>query len=228
MVWWVVDLRMSPFRLAVLGTALVLSILVTETPTGVVADLYSRKYSVVAAYVVMGSAMALGPVTELFGVLVVWQVLWGVGWTLQSGAATAWMTDEIAHHASHSHRSAAVMPVEPHTAADPRAGDGSAGDSGAGDSGATDGNGGADGGSAGGGADGADGGGVGGAKRVVARIIIVQGLTAAGLAARPAAIRAARWTGSSCDMPSSGRWASWSAWSPPLRWVRGRSGGRWR
>lgn len=112
MVWWVVDLRLSPLRLAVLGTALVLSILVTETPTGVVADLYSRKYSVVAAYVVMGTAMALGPVTELFGILVIWQVLWGIGWTLQSGAATAWMTDELAHHASHSHRSAAVMPVE--------------------------------------------------------------------------------------------------------------------
>lgn len=118
MVWWVVDLRLSPFRLAVLGTALVLSILVTETPTGVVADLYSRKYSVVAAYVVMGTAMALGPVTELFGVLVIWQVLWGVGWTLQSGAATAWMTDELAHHASHSHRSAAVMPVESSTSGD--------------------------------------------------------------------------------------------------------------
>ena len=129
MVWWVVDLRLSPFRLAVLGTALVLSILVTETPTGVVADLYSRKYSVVAAYVVMGTAMALGPVTELFGVLVIWQVLWGVGWTLQSGAATAWMTDELAHHASHSHRSAAVMPVEPQTAAaDPGADDGGGAD----------------------------------------------------------------------------------------------------
>ena len=111
MVWWVVDLRLSPFRLAVLGTALVLSILVAETPTGVVADLYSRKYSVVAAYLVMGAAMALGPVTELFGVLVIWQVLWGVGWTLQSGAATAWMTDELAHHASHSHRIGSLPPV---------------------------------------------------------------------------------------------------------------------
>lgn len=111
MVWWVVDLRLSPFRLAVLGTALVLSILVTETPTGVVADLYSRKYSVVAAYVVMGTAMALGPVTELFGVLVIWQVMWGVGWTLQSGAATAWMTDELAHHTSHSHRIGSLPPV---------------------------------------------------------------------------------------------------------------------
>ena len=110
MVWWVVDLRLSPFRLAVLGTALVLTILVAETPTGVIADLYSRKYSVVAAYVVMGTAMALGPVTELFGVLLVWQVLWGIGWTLQSGAATAWMTDELAF-ADRSHRIGALPPV---------------------------------------------------------------------------------------------------------------------
>ena len=110
MVWWVVDLRLSPFRLAVLGTALVLTILVAETPTGVIADLYSRKYSVVAAYVVMGTAMALGPLTELFGVLLVWQVLWGVGWTLQSGAATAWMTDEMAF-AARSHRIGSLPPV---------------------------------------------------------------------------------------------------------------------
>ncbi|WP_420625750.1 hypothetical protein [Candidatus Poriferisodalis sp.] len=110
MVWWVVDLRLSPFRLAVLGTALVLSILVAETPTGVIADLYSRKYSVVAAYVVMGTAMALGPVTELFGVLIVWQVLWGIGWTLQSGATTAWMTDELAL-AARTYRLGALPPV---------------------------------------------------------------------------------------------------------------------
>ncbi len=110
MVWWVVDLRLSPFRLAVLGTALVLTILVAETPTGVIADLYSRKYSVVAAYVVMGTAMALGPVTELFGVLLVWQMMWGIGWTLQSGAATAWMTDELAF-ADRSHRIGSLPPV---------------------------------------------------------------------------------------------------------------------
>lgn len=132
MVWWVVDLRLSPFRLAVLGTALVLSILVTETPTGVVADLYSRKYSVVAAYVVMGTAMALGPVTELFGVLVIWQVLWGVGWTLQSGAATAWMTDELAYHASHSHRIGSLPPVGGRATHDQTPSDDGAGDNPAG------------------------------------------------------------------------------------------------
>lgn len=109
MVWWIVELRLSPFRLALLGTALVLTILVSETPTGVIADLYSRKYSVVAAYVVMGTAMTLGPVTELFGVLIVWQVLWAIGWTLQSGAATAWMTDELAHNSARSHRGSAPV-----------------------------------------------------------------------------------------------------------------------
>ena len=54
----------------------------------------------------------LAPVTELFGVLLVWQVLWGIGWTLQSGAATAWMTDELAL-AARTHRIGALPPVPP-------------------------------------------------------------------------------------------------------------------
>ncbi len=95
-VWWVVDVALSPLQLVLLGTALEVSVLLAETPTGVVADLYSRKWSLVASYVVMGAAMMLGPVTPVFGVLLVWQVLWGIGWTLQSGADTAWVTDELA------------------------------------------------------------------------------------------------------------------------------------
>ncbi len=95
-VWWVVQLALSPIQLVLLGTALVVTILVAEVPTGVVADLYSRKRSVVAAYIVMGAAMSLAPIAETYWLLLVWQVLWGIGWTLQSGAATAWMTDELA------------------------------------------------------------------------------------------------------------------------------------
>jgi len=95
-VWWVVDVGLSPLQLVLLGTALEVSVLLAETPTGVVADLYSRKWSLVASYVVMGAAMTLGPITPVFGILLVWQVLWGIGWTLQSGADTAWITDELA------------------------------------------------------------------------------------------------------------------------------------
>ena len=93
-VWWVVELRLPPLRLALLGTALVLTILIAETPTGVLADLYGRKASVVASYAVMGAAMALMAASPAFASMMVAQALWATGWTLQSGAATAWVTDE--------------------------------------------------------------------------------------------------------------------------------------
>ena len=93
-VWWVVELRLPPLRLALLGTALVLTILVAETPTGVLADLYGRKASVVASYAVMGAAMALMAASPAFASMMAAQALWAAGWTLQSGAATAWVTDE--------------------------------------------------------------------------------------------------------------------------------------
>ena len=94
-VWWVVELRLSPLQLALLGTALVGTILLTEAPTGVLADLCGRKPSVVASFAVMGTAIGLMAASPAFGALIVWQAVWAVGWTMQSGAATAWVTDEL-------------------------------------------------------------------------------------------------------------------------------------
>ena len=94
-VWWVVELRLPPLRLALLGTALVLTILVAETPTGVLADLYGRKPSVVASFAVMGAAIGLMASSPAFASMMVWQAVWAVGWTMQSGAATAWVTDKL-------------------------------------------------------------------------------------------------------------------------------------
>ena len=94
-VWWVVELGLSPLQLALLGTALVLTILLAEAPTGVLADLYGRKPSVVASFAVMGAAIGLMATSPAFGALILWQAVWAVGWTMQSGAATAWVTDEL-------------------------------------------------------------------------------------------------------------------------------------
>lgn len=94
-VWWVVELRFPPLRLALLGTALVLTILVAEAPTGVLADLYGRKRSVVASFAVMGAAIGLMATSPAFASMMVWQAVWAAGWTMQSGAATAWVTDEL-------------------------------------------------------------------------------------------------------------------------------------
>ena len=58
-VWWVVELQLPPLQLALLGTALGLTILVAEAPTGVPADLYGRKPSVVASFAVVGTTIGL-------------------------------------------------------------------------------------------------------------------------------------------------------------------------
>ncbi len=126
-VWWVVELRLSPLRLALLGTALVLTILVAETPTGVLADLYGRKVSVVASYAVMGVAMALMAVSPAFGAMMVAQAVWAAGWTLQSGAATAWVTDELPARSpppptgGHDPGRASVGDIQPGSGTAPRA-----------------------------------------------------------------------------------------------------------
>jgi len=92
--WWTVVLDLSPIRLILLGTALELTVLLGEIPTGVVADVFSRKWSVVASWAVIATAQILSPVSEVFWLLLLWQVLWALGFTLQSGATTAWVTDE--------------------------------------------------------------------------------------------------------------------------------------
>lgn len=97
-VWWVVELGLSPIRLVLLGTALELAVSLAESPTGVVADVFSRKWSIVLSWLIIGVAQILAPIWPLFPVLLVWQALWGLGWTFQSGADTAWVTDETGRH----------------------------------------------------------------------------------------------------------------------------------
>ena len=93
-VWWVVDLELSPFRLVVLGTIMEVVVLVSESPTGVVADVFSRKWSIVVSWLIMGVSQLLSPISGSLTVLLVWQATFGFGFTFQSGADTAWVTDE--------------------------------------------------------------------------------------------------------------------------------------
>ena len=93
-VFWIVELDLSPLQLALLGIALEVAALVSETPTGVVADVYSRRRSVVLAQLIMGVAFIWAFASTNFWVILPAQALIGFGWTFRSGADTAWVTDE--------------------------------------------------------------------------------------------------------------------------------------
>ena len=94
-VWWVVDADLEPLQLVLLGTALEVSVLAGEVPTGVVADTFSRKWSIVISQIVMAAGIILSGLTISFVPLLISQVLWGFGWTFTSGADIAWITDEM-------------------------------------------------------------------------------------------------------------------------------------
>src|SRR5215218_3541719 len=86
--------HLDPLRLALLGTALEVAVFLFEVPTGVFADTYGRRRSVITGCILMGCGFALeGAIPEFIAVLAA-QAVWGVGYTFISGALEAWIADE--------------------------------------------------------------------------------------------------------------------------------------
>jgi DHA3 family tetracycline resistance protein-like MFS transporter len=94
------DLGLDPLQLVLMGTALEVTYLVFEVPTGVVADVVSRKVSIVIGWAVSGAAMIVLGLVDSFGGAILSQVLWALGITFISGADVAWITDEIGEDAA--------------------------------------------------------------------------------------------------------------------------------
>ena len=91
----VVDVDLSPIELILLGTAKEVTILLVEIPTGVVADLVSRRLSILIGFMVCGAAIVGAGLAGTFGLLVLTQIVWAFGSTFRSGAEVAWFTDEM-------------------------------------------------------------------------------------------------------------------------------------
>src|SRR5512136_705424 len=86
---------LSPLQLVLVGTTLELSVLLFEVPTGVVADVYSRRLSILIGFVLIGLGFLLEGLLPFFLTILLAQVLWGLGYTFTSGATQAWLSDEI-------------------------------------------------------------------------------------------------------------------------------------
>jgi DHA3 family tetracycline resistance protein-like MFS transporter len=95
LVYHVMIVELTPLQLVLIGTILEASVLLLEVPTGVLADVKSRKLSIVIGYTLMGAGFILeGSVPELWAVALA-QVVWGGGFSFTSGATEAWIADEI-------------------------------------------------------------------------------------------------------------------------------------
>ncbi len=94
-VYLIRDVDMTPLQLVLTGTALEVAYFLFEIPTGVVADLYSRRLSLVVAAIVSGLAMIITGAVQTAAVVIAAAALWGIGWTFRSGAEDAWLADEL-------------------------------------------------------------------------------------------------------------------------------------
>jgi MFS transporter, DHA3 family, tetracycline resistance protein len=86
---------LNAFELVLVGTVLEGSIFLFEIPTGVVADVRSRRASVIIGLFMLGAGWALEGSFPLLAVILIAQVLWGIGYTFTSGAREAWLADEL-------------------------------------------------------------------------------------------------------------------------------------
>lgn len=94
-VYLVRDLHLTPLQLVLMGTAMEAAVFLFEMPTGVVADTYSRRLSLIVGYLGMGLAwLALAFVTAPWLAIALWAV-WGISYTFTSGAEEAWIADEV-------------------------------------------------------------------------------------------------------------------------------------
>ncbi len=86
---------LNALQLVLVGTTLEVSAFIFEVPTGVVADVFSRRWSIIAGMFVMGLGFIVEGSFPFFAPILLAQVLWGLGYTFTSGATEAWIADEV-------------------------------------------------------------------------------------------------------------------------------------
>ncbi|MDA1258328.1 MAG: MFS transporter, partial [Chloroflexi bacterium] len=86
---------LNPFQLLLVGAVLEGSVLIAEVPTGIVADAYSRRRSVIIGYAILAIGFLIwGSIASLETILLA-QVFWAVGFAFTSGAQNTWIADEV-------------------------------------------------------------------------------------------------------------------------------------
>ncbi|MFC4410790.1 MFS transporter [Chungangia koreensis] len=94
-IYYVSNAGLNPLELVLIGTIMEVSVLLFEMPTGLVADFFGRKRSLIIGMTILGFAHLLEGSFPVFWAIAAGSALWGLGWTFISGAEQAWIADEL-------------------------------------------------------------------------------------------------------------------------------------
>jgi DHA3 family tetracycline resistance protein-like MFS transporter len=94
-VYFIQTVHMDPLQLVLVGTTLEATIFLFEVPTGVVADTYSRRLSVIIGTFLWGLGFLIEGSFPFFAAVLISQVVLGLGYTFNSGASEAWLAGEL-------------------------------------------------------------------------------------------------------------------------------------
>jgi DHA3 family tetracycline resistance protein-like MFS transporter len=94
-VYRIQSVGLNPLQLVLVGTALELAVLICEVPTGVLADTYGRRRSVILGFLLIGAGFSFEGALPTFAAVLAAQLIWGAGYTFVSGALQAWIADEL-------------------------------------------------------------------------------------------------------------------------------------
>jgi MFS transporter, DHA3 family, tetracycline resistance protein len=95
LIYQVTIVHLNPLQLVLVGAVLEASCFIFEIPTGLVADVYSRRLSIIIGVALTGVGFLIEGSFPYFGTVLLAQIVWGLGYTFTSGATEAWIADEV-------------------------------------------------------------------------------------------------------------------------------------
>jgi MFS family permease len=90
-----VVMKLSLFEISLISIVITLSNVILEVPTGILADVYSRRLSVILGGFFIGLAYLLMGAYPIFVIALITAFIEAIGDTCVSGALQAWITDEV-------------------------------------------------------------------------------------------------------------------------------------
>lgn len=94
-IYYVLSVHMNPLQLVLAGTTIEATYLLFGLPTGILADMYSRRLSIIVGWFIVGWCLLAQALIPTFGAILAAQAVLGVGEACIDGATSAWLADEV-------------------------------------------------------------------------------------------------------------------------------------